>query len=395
MKSCVSEQITSTHFLNIASVVCLAILQVVSLQNPASLFADDTTAGSRATTLIKKGGDYETSLDDADLLKKIHSLVVRHSQSIPADSMKVYQAVIPKTGVPFEMLPIPAGKFTMGSPDDEADRQDNEGPATEVEIAPFWMGKCEVTWDEYEPFMITQRDREKHGGWKEYDPEVHDIVDGVSQPTTPYTEMSFGMGQIGYPAICMTQHAANKYCQWLSAQTGDFYRLPTEAEWEYACRAGTQTAYSFGEEPIDDYAWYYDNSNDQYQKVGQKKPNPWGLYDMHGNVMEWTADRYEENYFERISESAGNQKARNPLLVPDRIYPRSVRGGSWYDDPEQLRSAFRRGSEKAWKSQDPQLPRSIWYHTDATWLGFRIVRPLEIPTVEEMDRSWNSATGKR
>jgi formylglycine-generating enzyme required for sulfatase activity len=203
--------------------------------------------------------------------------------------------------------------------------------------------------------------------------------------------MSFGMGQRGYPAISMTQHAANKYCQWLSAQTGHFYRLPTEAEWEYACRAGTTTAYSFGDDPaqLGEYAWYYDNSNEKYQKVGQKKPNPWGLHDMHGNVMEWCSDQFAEDYFTRIKD-----KPENPFLRPEKLYPRSVRGGGWDDDPEQLRSAHRRGSDPYWKVQDPQLPKSIWYHTDAIWLGFRLVRPLEIPTVEEMDFYWNSAAGK-
>ncbi|TWT95735.1 formylglycine-generating enzyme family protein [Neorhodopirellula pilleata] len=361
--------------------ICLVICPVVG--------------NSESPGVTKKTVDANTSLDDLDLLTRIRQTIVQESSNIDAESMKSYQAVIPKTGVEFEMIPIPGGTFAMGSPADEADRQDNEGPVTEVSVSPFWMGKCEVTWDEYEPFMITQRDREKHGGWKEFDPAVHDLVDGVSQPTPPYTEMSFGMGQQGYPAICMTQHAANKYCQWLSAQTGHFYRLPTEAEWEYACRAGTQTAFSFGDEPIEDYAWFYDNSDDQYQPVGQKKPNPWGLHDMHGNVLEWTADRFEENYFDLIETASEGKPVWNPWLVPDQIYPRSVRGGSWFDDPEQLRSAYRRGSEKDWKSQDPQLPRSIWYHTDAPWLGFRIVRPLEVPTVEEMNRYWNSATGKR
>jgi formylglycine-generating enzyme required for sulfatase activity len=349
---------------------------------------------SEAPTVAKKMVGPDSLLDDRDLLVKIHAKLLDENEPVVAEEMQAYEAVIDQTGVTFEMLPIPGGVFSMGSPENEADRQENEGPLTEVAVEPFWMGKCEVTWDEYEPFMITQRDREKHGGWKEYDPSVHDVVDGVSQPTTPYTEMSFGMGQRGYPAICMTQHAANKYCQWLSAQTGHFYRLPTEAEWEYACRAGTETAYSFGDDSIEDYAWFYDNSNDQYQKVGQKKPNPWGLHDMHGNVLEWTCDRYEDDYFDLIRE-AGDPIVRNPLLVPERIYPRSVRGGSWYDDPDQLRSAYRRGSEKEWKIQDPQLPRSIWYHTDATWLGFRIIRPLKTPTVDEMDQFWNSATGRR
>ncbi|MEM6362828.1 MAG: SUMF1/EgtB/PvdO family nonheme iron enzyme [Planctomycetota bacterium] len=332
----------------------------------------------------------ENSLDDRLLLTKIHALIEQRSDSISESDMTDYVETIPMTGIEFEMIAINGGTFVMGSSLDEADRRDDEGPATSVAVSPFWMGRCEVTWDEYEPFMITSVDREKHGGWKGYQPDQHDLVDGVSQPTPPYTEMSFGMGQEGCPAICMTQHAANKYCQWLSAQTSHFYRLPTEAEWEYACRAGTTTPYSFDADQMNDYAWYYDNSDDRYHEVGQKKANAWGLHDMHGNVMEWVADAYEETYFHQIGTLGSD-----PLLIPKRIYPRSVRGGSWYDDPEQLRSACRRGSEASWKAQDPQLPRSLWYHTDATWVGFRVVRPLAKPDVDTLDTFWNSATGQR
>src|ERR1051326_7388764 len=112
------------------------------------------------------------------------------------------------------------------------------------------------------------------------------VVDAVSRPTRPYVEMSFGMGINGYPAISMTQHAASKYAEWLSAKTGEFYRLPTEAEWEYACRADKPADPA----PLDDFAWYVVNSDGKYQKVGTKKPNAWGLYDKLGNVMEWRSE---------------------------------------------------------------------------------------------------------
>jgi formylglycine-generating enzyme required for sulfatase activity len=341
----------------------------------------------RARAPVESG---RRSPDNKELVKKIHALIVERLRKAPDEKFAHYSATVPRTGAPYHMLAIEGGEYLMGSPEGETGRQETEGPQRRVRVDAFWMGKYEVTWDEYEPFMITQVDRRKDGARVDYDPAVHTLVDAVSQPTPPYVEMSFGMGQKGFPAISMTQHAANKYCQWLSAQTGHFYRLPTEAEWEYACRAGTTSAYSFGDDAadIDGYAWYYDNSEGKYQKVGRKKPNPWGLYDMHGNVMEWTADQFVPDYFTRIEDFVAN-----PFVRPDRLYPRSVRGGGWDDDPERLRSAARLASTPDWKIQDPQLPKSIWYHTDALWLGFRIVRPRELPSPEEMYFYWNSAAG--
>jgi len=255
-----------------------------------------------------------------------------------------------------------------------------------VKISPFWMGQCEVTWAEFELFMFPDEER-KFKDSIATDPYIDKVSDAVSRPTKPYVEMSFGMGKDGYPAISMTQHAANKYCQWLSAKTGHFYRLPTEAEWEYACRAGTTTAYSFGDDvsQIGEYAWYEKNSDFKYQKVGRKKPNPWGLHDMHGNVAEWCLDQYEPNY-ERFASSI----AQDPWIKAAKPYPHSVRGGGWSDSPDKLRSAARLASDKSWKQQDPQLPKSIWYHTDATFLGFRLVRPLKVPPPEDLSKYWTS-----
>ena len=296
--------------------------------------------------------------------------------------MKPYKQTITGTDVSFEMLPIPGGTFTMGSPEDEADRYTDESPQREVKIEPFWMGKCEVTWDEYDiwSFSLDQKIRKLRG----VEPTEQDKkADAVTRPTPPYTDMTFSMGHDGFPAICMTQLAAKTYCKWLSEKTGHYYRLPTEAEWEYACRAGTTTAFSFGDDPenIGDYAWYGDNSDDQYQKVGKKKPNPWGLHDMHGNVNEWVLDQYQETY--PAPDKSVQGPLPSPLVVATKLYPRVVRGGSWEDDPADLRSATRRSSEEEWKYQDPQIPQSVWYHTDALFVGFRIVRPLRVPSDKE------------
>ena len=316
---------------------------------------------------------------------EIHKLILSRLTAKTEAEMKAYTNTIPGSQVSYGMVPIPSGEFVMGSPAKEAGRQADEGPQHKVKISPFWMGRCEVTWGEFEMFMFPDEER-KFKDTIPTDPYVDKISDAVSRPTKPYVEMSFGMGKDGFPAISMTQHAANKYCEWLSGKTGHFYRLPTEAEWEYACRAGTTTAYSFGDDPsvLGDYAWYGKNSDFKYQKVGRKKPNPWGLYDMHGNVAEWCLDQYLPTYKPEGSVST------DPWVRSTKPYPQVVRGGSWDDDPDKLRSSARRGSDKSWKQQDPQLPKSIWYHTDAQFLGFRIVRPLKVPPPEELSKYWTS-----
>lgn len=320
--------------------------------------------------------------DDAALAKAIAERIAKTSPIGLA--MAAYESKIPGTEVSFEMTPIEGGEFLMGSPESEPKRTAAEGTRRKVRVDPFWMMTTEVTWDLYRLFMFSDMARE------EDNPD--ELVDAISRPTRPYVEMSFGMGIDGYPAISMTQHAALKFAQWLSAKTGQFLRLPTEAEWEYACRAGTTTAYSFGDDPavIGEYAWYWDNSGAKYGKVGEKKPNPWGLHDMHGNVMEWTLDTYDEKGY-----PAADGVLDNPWVKAKKLYPRAVRGGSWNDDPDKLRCAARRGSDPEWKMQDPQLPKSVWYHTDAVWLGLRLVRPLKTPSADEMYAVWNSGLASK
>jgi formylglycine-generating enzyme required for sulfatase activity len=302
------------------------------------------------------------------------------SEATSQEEMKAYTEVIPGTDARFDLVPIPGGKFLMGSPESEEDRSEDEGPQVEVEVSPFWMGKHEVTWDEYELWaMGLYKQRRQVLGQESTKYDV--LADAVTIPTKPYQDMTFGMGRDRRPAICMTQLAAKMYCKWLTAKTGRYYRLPTEAEWEYACRAGTTTAFSFGDDPadLDDYAWYFDNSDESYHEVGEKKPNPWGLHDIYGNVAEWVLDQYAQDTYAALN----GKPAVNPVRVPTTIYPRVVRGGSWIDDPDRLRSAARVASGPQWKAQDPQLPQSIWYYTDADFVGFRVVRPLTVPTVEE------------
>ena len=337
----------------------------------------DASAGTAQPFELKEGTDLVTVPTPLFMPEPVP---LADAEATSEAEMKPYTETIPGTGVKFEMVPIKGGRFLMGSPTSEADRRDDEGPQHEVEIEPFWMGKCEVTWQEYELWGL-KLDKQRRQMTGAETTERDKIADAITMPTNPYTDMTFGMGKEGYPAICMTQLSAKVYCKWLSAKTGRYYRLPTEAEWEYACRAGTTTAYSFGDDPekLGDYAWYFDNSDDKYQKVGQKKPNPWGLHDMHGNVCEWVVDGYAADSYQQFA----GKTSVCPLVPATSIWSRVVRGGSWTHDPADLRSAARVASHKDWKMQDPQIPQSVWYLTDADFVGFRVIRPLRTPSAEE------------
>ncbi|HLJ95705.1 MAG TPA: formylglycine-generating enzyme family protein [Gemmataceae bacterium] len=291
--------------------------------------------------------------------------------SAPA-AHKAYTEKIAGSDVKFDMVPIPGGTFVMGSPANEAGRQADEGPEHPVTIRPFWMGKTEVTWDEYDQYW-----KQEEGAKRENQKPEDKAADAVSRPTPPYADETFGHGREGHPVLCITHHAAMEYCRWLSAKTGKIYRLPTEAEWEYAARAGTTTPYFFGSDPkqLGDYAWFAGNAEDVTHEVGKKKPNPWGLYDIYGNVAEWCLDTYKKDYYQSFPN---DKPTLSPVLIPnaDR-FPHVARGGSWADEPARLRSAARRGSDKSWIKRDPQRPQSIWWLTDAEFVGFRIVRPVE------------------
>ena len=338
------------------------------------------------------GGLASLADNDNVTIPDIRARIAAKQTEAAESDMKAYTNTIAGTRVSFAMVPIPGGEFVMGSPDTEPGRKPDEGPQHKVKISSFWMGQCQVTWNEYELFMYPDEERRTRGTIPT-DAAGDKLADAVTHPSKPYVEMSFGMGKDGFPAISMTQHGANKYCQWLSAKTGQFYRLPTEAEWEYAARAGTTTAYFFGDDKskLGEYGWFEQNSDFKYQKVGKKKPNPWGLYDICGNVVEWVLDQYDPDFYKQCASNGGTVDPWNKATKP---YPISVRGGSWDDEATMCRSAARRGSDRSWKMQDPQLPKSVWYFSDAQFVGFRIVRPLKVPPPEQMQKYWTSGVEK-
>ncbi len=311
---------------------------------------------------------------------------VGQAPQYPVVAKAEHRAYVQKVNdkVDFELVPIPGGTFMMGSPDNEKGRQADEGPQHPVAIKPFWMGKFEVRWDEYDWFWT----KRFPGGQPPPRPDVSKkpdkLPDAITSPTPPYADETFGHGREGHPVLAVTHHAAMEFCRWLSKETGKHYRLPTEAEWEWACRAGTTSAFSYGDDPekIGDYGWYEKNCDDVAHKAGEKKANPWGLYDMHGNVAEWCIDFHDKGFYATLSR---DQPTLNPFNPPrDKRYGYVVRGGSWMDAAEKCRSAARRFSESVWLKRDPQNPKSIWWMTESDWVGFRVVR-----AVEEDDRLKN------
>ena len=333
------------------------------------------TATAGTTAVLDPPQAAKLDAKEMAAVERIRSRIEERAKKTEAGAPSAYDVTIPNTIVKYRMAPVPAGESLMGATGPGA--RPDEQPQHKVRLDPFWMQTTEVTWDAYLLFMFADQAKEASS------PDA--LVDALSRPTAPFVEMSFGRGQQGFPAISMTQHAANKFAEWLSAKTGEYYRLPTEAEWEYACRAGRTTRIAVGQ--LDEYAWFANNSSTHafpdgtYHKVATKKPNAWGLYDMLGNVMEWTLDQY-------APYTAAQQE--NPWARATAAYPMAVRGASWHDPAARVTCAARVASNASWKQRDPQLPKSIWYMTDAQWLGFRLVRPAKLPTAEEMYRAWNN-----
>ena len=334
--------------------------------------------------------------------------------AIEGGYMVPYEATIPDTTITFEMVPIPGGEFTLGSPETESGRRSDEGPQVRVKVKPFWMGKYEVTWAEYQAFMgqynifkkleelrftstrleSAKEQLAKLAVVQEYFENQSLEVDAVTCPTPLYdSSFTYGPGEEPrQPAVTMTQFAAKQYTKWLSGITGKQYRLPTEAEWEYAARAGTTTAFSFGDDAkqIEDYAWTTDNADYQTHEVGSLRPNAWGLYDMHGNVGEWVLDQYIADHYSTLDDGV---PAAEAVAWPTQLFPRVFRGGSWLSEGEDCRSAARQGSDDPeWTLNDPSLPVSPWWFTEeaGTGIGFRFVRPLATMDAELCKKVWDA-----
>ena len=304
----------------------------------------------------------------------------------PADEFKGYTETLPGSDVKFEMVAIQGGTFTMGSPDSEAFHRPDEGPQRQVQLSPFWMGRTEVRWREWEVFYA-QRGTPGHN-----DPS-YSAEAAATGPTPPYGSPDQGWGRGARPAITMTHHSAMVYCEWLSSVTGKKYRLPTEAEWEYACRAGTSTPYFFPGDPEDftaeswwnrlfgaetaplgNFARFAGNGRSRSAPPAAVKPNPWGLINTIGNVKEFCLDWYDPQAYAKYPGTGPVVNPRGPESGQERV----VRGGSFKSDAVDLRAAARDFTKtERWLMTDPQSPKSIWWYSDCNDVGFRVVREYE------------------
>lgn len=278
-----------------------------------------------------------------------------------------YTQTLPDTQVSFKMIAIPGGTFLLGDEGAGIPGEADERPAKKVTLDPFWLEEHEVTFAEWDLFF------------KNLDvPQSKNIVvDAVSRPTPQYIDLTWGMGRDAkQPANSMSQAAAIMYCKWLYEKTGFFYRLPTEAEWEYACKAGGQSP---SPDQLTQFGYASANSQTKFKPVMQLKPNRFGLYDMLGNLSEWTLDQYDPLWLENLTQT------KNPVNPPASKYPRVTKGGSFQDDFRALRCSNRIPSNADWNKRDPQIPKSRWWLTDGMFVGFRVARPVVQPDKKAID----------
>lgn len=253
-----------------------------------------------------------------------HLMAAEPAKPVAPTKPAPFTEKIAGTLVKFDMVPIPAGEITVPDPA-------KKGSTKTVKVKPLYIGKTEVTWDEYDIFVFK---------FDEPQSPVAGAPDAFSRPSKPYGAADRGYGHKGYPAINLTFHGAEHYCKWLSLKTGKKYRLPTEAEWEYACRAGKPEP---AEKDLAQFAWFW---QEKTQPVGKKKPNAWGICDMYGNVAEWCVGLDGK-----------------PVVC----------GGAFEDFARDVTASKRRYQEPSWSANDPQSPKSQWWHSDAQWVGFRVV----------------------
>lgn len=319
-------------------------------------------------------------------------ILERFTEPAKVTSHENFTETIPETTVSFNMKAIPGGSFKIGSPENEQKRKTDEGPQKEVKLSPYFMAEIEITWDAYLAFYSATaaegRSTDTEGSRTETD------VDAISGPTPPYGQPDQNWGLGNRPAITMSYHSAETFCRWLSQVTGKTYRLPTEAEWEFAARAGTETAFfidgkpkDFGEkgfigkmfgkgnDEINNYIIYSSNSNLKTSEPENIEANPFGLKNMLGNAAEYCSDWYAEDAYQQLQD--GTTNPTGPASGEEHV----IRGGSFKSKIGEVRSAARDYTKStAWMKTDPQMPKSIWWLSDCNYISFRVVCEYDAKT---------------
>jgi len=317
-----------------------------------------------------------------------------YTEPTRVDSFADFTEQIPGSRVNFDMVAIPGGTYTIGSPETEPYRETDEGPQRELQMGDFWIGKAEVTWNEYEAFYAqTSGEGRSEDQVALAAAGLPENLEAVTGPTPAYGNPGQGWGRGDRPAITMTYYAATQYCRWLSKVTGKTYRLPTEAEWEYAARAGQNGAYFFEGSPkdytrkrfwnrlfgvdtttINTYVIYDENSEGMTQFASKVAPNPFGLLNTLGNVWEFCSDWYAPDTY---THYRGDQPVVDPA-GPETGEEHVIRGGSFTSDAAEVRIANRSHTRHdAWMVTDPQMPKSLWWYSDNIEVGFRVVCEAE------------------
>ncbi|GMQ81318.1 MAG: formylglycine-generating enzyme family protein [Rhodothermia bacterium] len=330
--------------------------------------------GSCSSTQVHGRSNERTSTRGSDT-RGPESRVENEVQESVSGEITRYR--IPGSAISFEMIAVSGGEFKLGSPDSTDGADEDEIPQVDVTVDTFQIGRYEVTHDEYVLFRYAGRDSDSTAvEGRRMD------VDAIARPSTPYEDPAHGMSGPGFPAVGMTQWGALHYAKWLSEKTGEFFRLPTETEWELACKAGGNG--DLDESALQEVSWYKSNSGAELKKVGTRTADALGIHDMLGNAAEWTLDQYDKSFYTSIESTEG----LNPWRRPDRLHPRTVRGGAYNDGSSEVRCTARMESNLNWKRRDPQIPKSFWWNTDSPFVGFRLVRPLNQPSADEQAAFW-------
>ena len=344
-----------------------ALLLLASLTACTAPHSPDAASAAHAGNARDAATSHEPERDATAARELDHDAAASESKRDLASVQPVsvpptWSQKISGTTLEIELVSVPAGSIDVADPS-------SNGATRRAAIGAFSLSKLEIPWEVYDAFVF---------GLDQPSASTSDGADAVTRPSHPYISMDRGFGHAGYPVISVSYHGAQEFCRWLSLKSGRTFRLPSETEWEYACRAGASAppssadvheadvhglganelgAPQLGAQELGAQAWFRDNAHGKTHPCGEKAPNPWGFRDMLGNAAEWCA-------------SADGKGV--------------VRGGSFRDEASAVTCSARKPSDPAWNKSDPQLPRGIWWLADGPFVGFRVL--CESPAANEPRR---------